>query len=59
MVRTIFHNVSREQAAKIARMIIDGLADAKNYETFKLSFDTDGDESSVEIVKEASNGKTE
>lgn len=53
MIRTIFHSVSREQAAKIACMIINALADSKNYETFKLTIDTDGDESSVEIIKEA------
>lgn len=53
MTRTIFKNVPRKQLVKIARMIIDGLADEKNYETFELAIDTDGDESSVEIIKEA------
>jgi len=32
---------------------IDALSDSKNYETFEFSLDTDGDESSVEIIKAA------
>ena len=52
MIRTIFKNVPRKQLAEIVKKAIEALYDSKNYETFEFSIDTDGDESSVEIIKE-------
>jgi len=53
MTRTIFKNVPRKQLAEIAKKAIEAFADSKNYDTFEFSLDTDGDESSIEIIKEA------
>ena len=51
MIRYNFTNVSREIAAKIAQDIINALADKRNFDTFTLTLDMDGDESDIEVIK--------
>lgn len=53
MIRNNFTNVSREQLAKIAEKAIKALADKRNFDKFTLTIDVDGDESDVEVIKEA------
>lgn len=53
MTKTVFKNLPRKQLAEIVKKAIDALSDSKNYDMFEFSLDTDGDESSVEIIKEA------
>ena len=55
MTRTDFKNVPREQLVKIIHKAIDALAN-NNCEMFEFSLDTDGDESSIEIIKETRHG---
>ena len=50
MTRTIFKNVPRKQLVEIIHKAIEALAN-NNCETFEFSLDTDGDESSIEIIK--------
>ena len=51
MIRYNFTNVSRERLAKIAQDAITALADKRNFDTFTLTLDIDGDESDIEVVK--------
>ena len=53
MIRYIFNKVSREQLAKIAVNAINALADKRNFDTFSFTLDVDGDESDIEVVKDA------
>lgn len=53
MIRCNFTKVSREQLAKIAENAIKALADKGNFDTFTFSLDMDGDESDIEVIKEA------
>ena len=53
MIRYNFTNVSRERLAKIAQNAITALADKRNFDTFTLTLDMDGDESNIEVIKEA------
>lgn len=53
MIRYNFTKVSREIAAKIAQDIITALVDKRNFDTFTLTLDMDGDESDIEVIKEA------
>ena len=52
VIRYKFNKVSREQLTKIAVNAINALADKRNFETFVLTLDIDGDESSIEVIKE-------
>lgn len=51
MIRYNFTKVSREQLAKIAENAIKALADKRNFNTFTLTLDMDGDESDIEVIK--------
>jgi hypothetical protein len=53
MIRYNFNKVSREQLAKIAVNAINALADKRNFDIFTLTLDIDGDESDIEVIKEA------
>lgn len=53
MIRYNFTKVSREQLAKIAENAIKALADKRNFDVFKFTLDFDGDESDIEVIKEA------
>lgn len=53
MIRYNFTNVSRERLAKIAQDAITALADKRNFDTFTFRLDMDGDESDIEVIKEA------
>lgn len=53
MIRYNFTKVSREQLAKIAENAIKALADKRNFDIFTLTLEVDGDESNIEIIKEA------
>lgn len=53
MIRCNFTKVSREQLAKIAINAINALADKRNFDTFTFTLDMDGDESDIEVIKEA------
>lgn len=48
-----FKKLSREQLAKITENAIKALADKRNFDTFILTLYVDGDESDVEVIKEA------
>lgn len=52
MIRYNFNKVSREQLAKLAVNAINALSDKRNFDTFKLTLDIDGDESDIEVIKE-------
>ena len=51
MISYRFTNVNREIAAKIAQDIINELADKRNFDTFSLTLNVNGDESDVEVIK--------
>ena len=51
MIRYNFTKVSREQLAKIAENATKALADKRNFDTFTLTLDMDGDESDIEVIK--------
>lgn len=53
MFRYKFNKVSREQLTKIAENAIKALADKRNFDTFTFTLDVDGDESDIEVIKEA------
>ena len=53
VIRFNFTKVSRKQLAKIAENAIKALADKRNFDTFTFTLDMDGDESDVEVIKEA------
>lgn len=53
MIRYNFTNVSRERLAKIAQDAITALADKRKFDKFTLTLDMDGDESDIEVIKEA------
>ena len=53
VIRCNFTKVSREQLAKIAINAINALADKRNFDTFTFTLDMDGDESDIEVIKEA------
>lgn len=53
MIRYNFTKVSREQLAKIAENAVKALADKRNFDVFTLTLDVDGNESDIEIIKEA------
>lgn len=53
VIRYNFTKVSREQLAKIAENAITALADKRNFDVFTFTLDVDGDESDVEVIKEA------
>ena len=53
MIRYNFTKVSREQLVKIAENAIKALADKRNFDVFTLTLDVDGDESDIEVIKEA------
>lgn len=52
MISYRFKNVNREIAAKIAQDIINELADKRNFDTFSLTLNVNGDESDIEVIKE-------
>ena len=56
MTKTVFKNLSRKQLADIVHKAINALADSRCYDTFEFELFTDGDESTVEIIKEADDG---
>lgn len=51
MIRHNFKKVSREQLTKLAINAINALSDKRNFSTFTLTLDVDGDESCIEVVK--------
>jgi hypothetical protein len=55
MTRTIFKKVPRKQLADLVKRAVDALSDSRNYDTFEVSIDTDGGESSIEVIKEIDN----
>lgn len=50
-MRTVFKSVPRKQLVGLVKKAIDALSDDRNFSTFELSIDTDGDESSIEVIK--------
>lgn len=56
MIKYNFTKMSREQLAKIAENAIKALADKRNFDVFTFTLEVDGDESDIEIIKEANNG---
>lgn len=50
-MRTVFKNVTRKQLAELIKKAIDALSDSRKFNTFELTIDTEGDESSMEIIK--------
>ena len=59
MIRYNFTKVRREQLAKIAENAIKALADKRNFDTFTFTLDMDGDESDIEVIKEAQGWQTQ
>lgn len=53
MIKYNFTKMSREQLAKIAENAIKALADNRNFDVFTFTLDVDGDESDIEVIKEA------
>ena len=53
VTKTVFKNLPRKQLADIVHKAINALADSRCYDTFEFEIFTDGDESTVEIIKEA------
>ena len=56
MIRCNFTKVSREQLAKLATNAIDALSDKRNFDTFTVTLDVDGDESDIEVTREYRGG---
>lgn len=53
MIKYNFTKVSREQLAKIAENAIKALADKRNFDVFTFTLEVDGDESDIDVIKEA------
>lgn len=53
MIKYVFRKLSREQLAKMAENAIKSLADKRNFDVFTFTLDVDGDESDIEVIKEA------
>lgn len=53
MIEYVFRKLSREQLAKMAENAIKALADKRNFDVFTFTIDVDGDESDIEVIKEA------
>ena len=53
MIKYVFRKLSREQLAKMAENAIKALADKRNFDIFTFTLDVDGDESDIEVIKEA------
>lgn len=53
MIKYVFRKLSREQLAKMAENAIKALADKRNFDVFTFTLDVDGDESDIEVIKEA------
>lgn len=53
MLKYVFQKVSREQLAKIAENAIKALADKRNFDMFTVTLECDGDESDIDVIKEA------
>lgn len=53
MIKYNFTKMSREQLAKIAENAIKVLADKRNFDVFTFTLEVDGDESDIEVIKEA------
>ena len=53
MIKYVFRKLSREQLAKMAENAIKALADKRNFDMFTFTLDVDGDESDIEVIKEA------
>lgn len=53
MIKYVFRKVPREQLAKIAENAIKALADKRNFDVFTFTLESDGDESDIEVIKEA------
>lgn len=51
MTKTVFKNVSRSQLELIIANATKALNDKRNFKSFEFSIYTDGDESSIEIIK--------
>lgn len=53
MIKYNFTKMSREQLAKIAENAVKALADKRNFDVFTFTLVVDGDESDIEVIKEA------
>lgn len=53
MIEYVFRKLSREQLAKMAENAIKVLADKRNFDVFTFTIEVDGDESDIEVIKEA------
>ncbi len=53
MMEYVFRKVSRGQLAKIAENAIKALADKRNFDVFTFTLEVDGDESDIDVIKEA------
>lgn len=53
MIKYVFRKLSREQLAKMAENAIKALADKRNFDVFIFTLEVDGDESDIEVIKEA------
>ena len=53
--KTTFTNVSRKQLEYIVTNGVKALADTRNFETFTLTIETEGDSQSLQIIEEANN----
>ena len=52
--KVMFANVSRKQLEYIVTNGVKALADTRNFETFTLTIETEGDSQSLHITQEAS-----
>ena len=56
MIRCNFTKVSREQLAKLATNANNALSDKRNFDTFTVTLEVDGDESDIEVTREYRGG---
>jgi sRNA-binding regulator protein Hfq len=49
--KTIFHNVSRTQLEFIITNGVKALADSRNFDSFVLTIETEGDSQSIKIIE--------
>lgn len=50
--KVTFTNISRKQIEYIVTNGVKALADTKNFETFMLTIDTEGESQSLQIIEE-------
>lgn len=50
--KTTFTNMSRKQLEYIVTNGVKALADTRNFETFTLTIETEGDSQSLQIIEE-------